>query len=265
MPAIFSSLHSFVSSAIRDFNNTSMSKPSPSACSANTLKLSRVLSPVLAWALSCTLGPSYLPESPAASDTGETPSLSSLAKILEGWSSLYCSDQHGLSPNRLVHHVFSYRGPSILLISMEGFSYCLAIDDEWIDGSKAFGSSHCLLIQTEPQYKAQPSEPGIILFNSHSRAATRGLIIGKGNPRIIHIDDLFDKATHFSIPVKLHAVEVWGCGGHDALKQQAAQKEWESREVDRAKNRKLKIDDWTDSPDRQLLELGGVCTEHAER
>jgi hypothetical protein len=35
--------------------------------------------------------------------------------------------------------------------------------------------------------------------------------------------------------------QVWGCGGYDALHKQKMQKDWESKEVEKAKNRKVCI------------------------
>lgn len=78
------------------------------------------------------------------------------------------------------------------------------------DGTKAFGGDHSLLMQISPHYKAVNTEPGMILFNSHSRVALKGLIVGKQTPRIFQIDELFDSATHYGIPQKLLTVEV-GC------------------------------------------------------
>lgn len=91
--------------------------------------------------------------------------------------------------------------------------------------------------------------------------------------------------------------QVWGCGGSSASQAQQQQRKWELKDTQKHKDRKvcmdscnllllivrsfllatyqiviasvcvlqLKIEDWKDNPDRMILEMGGVTTEHAEK
>ena len=52
------------------------------------------------------------------------------------WTCLYSSDRDGFSMNRLQHHCFDYREPSIMVLTCQDkegkeFSYAIGTDREW--------------------------------------------------------------------------------------------------------------------------------------
>ncbi|CAH1273072.1 Hypp5041 [Branchiostoma lanceolatum] len=91
----------------------------------------------MAWVLSCILPIRYTQK------RAELAEHSKLPKWLQ-WSQLYSSRQHGQSLNRFEHHVFSYKEPTVLLISCTGgFTFCVAVDSEWRESTAVSGcNSH---------------------------------------------------------------------------------------------------------------------------
>nr|XP_045613181.1 uncharacterized protein LOC123767536 [Procambarus clarkii] len=70
------------------------------------------------------------------------------------WMQLYNSDNHGLSINRLQHHVFGYNSPTMMFITAEGGNlFCLASDVGWRDSKHFWGGENCLCMQLTPEYK----------------------------------------------------------------------------------------------------------------
>ena len=75
----------------------------------------------------------------------------------------------------------------------------------------------------------------------------------------------------------IRAIEVWGCSSGRALDQQQSQKNWEEREANKGRivSREAAFGGggrgkgaragWQDNPDRLLLEMGGITTEHNQR
>ncbi len=59
---------------------------------------------------------------------------------------------------------------------------------------------------------------------------------------------------------------MWGCGGVEAIESQRRMKAWEKRLI--LRQRKVRTADlketWEDSPDRFILEMGGVTTKRPQ-
>ncbi|KAL4223790.1 hypothetical protein ACF0H5_017256 [Mactra antiquata] len=183
----------------------------------------------------------------------------------QSWTSLYDSDNHGLSMNRFSHHVSSYLEPTVTLISFEGRNiYCVAQDVPWREGSRRLGGEHSQLIQVSPVYRVVKGKEPLVLWNTTDRNIPKGLYIGStGKGNVLCIPQDFDKLQHYGVDCELHKLEMWGCGGSEAYQAQQKQKHWERKEVEKHKSRKLHLDtNWDENPDRQLLSWGGVEVNH---
>jgi hypothetical protein len=78
---------------------------------------------------------------------------------------------------------------------------------------------------------------------------------------VLMVDSSLEKVTYKNgLPLDLKEIEVWGCGGQEAAESQRRLREWENKEV--LRRQKIKRENlkeaWEDSPDRYILELGGV-------
>ncbi|KAK2177990.1 hypothetical protein NP493_568g00003 [Ridgeia piscesae] len=228
-----------------------------------------LLSPSILWVLSTVLPSVYVPPSKLTGDNKAIlGSHLPLSKVLTGsnFHLMYSSNDHGLSTNRFNHHVFSYNAPTLMFVSFDRHLYCVAVDSEWREGVKRWGGGDCQLIQLLPVFKSLQSGSGLLYFNTLDRRMPKQLQVGVDVKRLpLQIDAGFSSVKHYSVDVPLERLEVWGCGGESILKDQLSQKQWEQKEADKQKNRKLKIDDWNDNPDKELLNMGGITTDHAER
>ncbi|KAI0213257.1 hypothetical protein LSAT2_001723 [Lamellibrachia satsuma] len=167
---------------------------------------------------------------------------------------------------RFSHHVFSYNAPTLLLISFDGHVYCVAVDSEWREGVQRWGGADCCLVQLLPVFKSLQMGSGMLYLNTQDRRMPKQLQVGTDVKRLpLQVDAGFSSVKHYGVDVPLERLEMWGCGGQSVLKEQLSQKQWEQKEADKQKNRKLKLEDWADNPDRELLNMGGITTEHAER
>ncbi|XP_014771795.1 uncharacterized protein LOC106870288 isoform X1 [Octopus bimaculoides] len=187
------------------------------------------------------------------------------------WNLLYNSNDHGLSMNRFSHHVSSYKGSCVTLLSFEAKNlYCIASDCGWREGSRRYGNDQCLLIQLLPIYRVMQAGPNMLLWNEHNREMKKGIQIGRdAKSLILEIPSEFDSIKHYGVTCKLHRVEVWGCGGPGALEAQIKQKQWEIKDTQKHRTKKFtlhqKSESWEDNPDKQLLEWGGISTNHSYR
>ncbi|CAH1801060.1 unnamed protein product [Owenia fusiformis] len=242
------------------------------------------------WLLTCVLPLTY-----TTSDlTGDSQSVTHVQNPLAGaaisspWHNLYSSNDHGLSMNRFQNHVFSYRGPTVSVISFEGgHSFAVAVDEEWREGSSRWGQETstlitCIFHELQPQFRFMKAGAGLMYYNQNNRNLPRCIQVGcDSKSLVLVIDTDFTTVTYYGVQYKLYniespimvcninctvlSIEVWGCGGNDVRGDQEKQKQWERKEAQKHAQRKLKLEDWRDNPDKQLLELGGVSTEHAQR
>jgi hypothetical protein len=106
----------------------------------------------------------------------------------------------------------------------------------------------------------------MLYLNIQDRTVPKGLQVGKDlRSLLLHIDEGLTKVKYYGIEYDIHRLEVWGCGDPRIREAQLHQKKWEHQQAVKSKDRKLKLEDWKDNPDRQLLNMGGVTTEHAQR
>lgn len=55
---------------------------------------------------------------------------------------------------RFLHHVLSYRGPTVSFIrGTDDVEFCLAVTDEWRESHQYWGGEDCMLVQILPLYK----------------------------------------------------------------------------------------------------------------
>ncbi|XP_074642952.1 uncharacterized protein LOC141900110 [Tubulanus polymorphus] len=228
-------------------------------------KSSGILHVPVFWLLSCALPHIYRL---AVYDTDDQLSQSTSDRMREmfHWLSLYDSNDHGTSINRFCHHVFEYSGPTVLMLEFEDdHVYCLAVDTPWRESSSRWGGMYTSLIQILPVFRIVMSGADMIFMNLQLRGLPKGIQIGKDHKSLVlEINEELTSVKKYGIPYKLIRLEVWGCGSDTARKAQLEQRHWEKRETEKLRNQKLKIDDWKDSPDRQLLSWGGVEVTHSE-
>ncbi|KAK7088615.1 uncharacterized protein [Littorina saxatilis] len=272
-PNMFSGVHSWVCMVLGGSNL-------PSEMEANTVRVPQLenftcgqhcLCLGMAWALSAVLPNCYTTLSNPSTPTPNKPFtnfhhlMANLARLprVQSWHLLYSSERDGMSKNRFCHHVLSYHGPNLIFLCFEGGNqYCLALDTAFREGTTRFGGKDCRLIQLLPVYRVVQSGPKIALFNSLSRSSPKGMMVGQDSkPLVLRLDEDFDKIYHYDVPCALHRIEAWGCGGEETKHAQVKQKQWEARDVERERTRKLRLEgDWRENPDKQILEWGGVKT-----
>ncbi|XP_063971578.1 uncharacterized protein LOC129281179 [Lytechinus pictus] len=218
------------------------------------------------WALSSSL-PSIYTESKTNSSSVSSGE-SSKARVLskQPWTLLYSSREHGLSVNRLQHHVFGYKGPTVLVISFEGgFMYAVGLDTEWREGTVPWGGSSCVAVRLAPEYSITEEGEYMVLFNEKSRNLPKGLFIGRDpKRRLLSITEGLQTITHKGLTASVVNAEVWGCASTDVKQEQAKQKKTELKDAER--NAKVKLPgQWDDNnPDRLLLEWGTTRTDYAD-
>lgn len=76
-----------------------------------------------------------------------------LCSVPSHWVVLYDSDEHGLGANRFLHHVLSYKGPTLCLLRVEGGQvFCIASANEWKESNHYWGGEDSAVIQLLPKY-----------------------------------------------------------------------------------------------------------------
>lgn len=217
------------------------------------------------WLLTSSLPPVFTQQFGQKSSQGLSGASANKEADVHHWSMLYSSQDHGLSLNRFKHHVFGYRGPTILMLSCEGgYTYAAAIDIEWRDGIQSWGGANCHIIRMCPDFQILEDGDNMVVFNEKSRNIPKGVWIGRDSRnRKLHIEEGFETVTHNFQPSKIICLEVWGCGDDSAKAEQVKQKKTELK--DAAKAAKVKLPgEWDENPDKAILELGGVKTNHGE-
>ncbi|KAK3927388.1 Restriction of telomere capping protein 5 [Frankliniella fusca] len=178
------------------------------------------------------------------------------------WAPLYSSDQHGLGSNRFLHHVLSYRGPTLTFLrGQEGVEFCLAADSEWHESNHYWGCENSCVLQILPLFHVIERGAKLLYLNFSIRGYPKGIHAGKNPSKpSLKLDDAFSMITYSGIPYPLVSVEVWGCGTSKSREQQLETKKWEVKQAEKQRVVKLSAAEWADHPDRYLLELGGRQT-----
>ncbi|KAL3856227.1 hypothetical protein ACJMK2_011004 [Sinanodonta woodiana] len=286
-PHMFSGVHNWVHQILTGSKMPSELETAPFPLLERFVEGKHCMSMGMLWALSATIPYQYThsaKEDAAQQDTSsgfKNPLLTSYHLLMklahlsgcQSWTLLYDSCEHGLSLNRFTHHISSYNGPTITLISFEGRNmYCVAEDKGWSEGPSRFGEEDMMIIQLTSAYRvvqAKIISPRIfggpmVLWNEHERSLPQGIKIGKDDKSaVLFIPSDFDKIQHYGVNCCLTRIEVWGCGGTEAKKAQQKQKQWERKDIEKHRGRKLKLEtNWNENPDKQLLNWGGIQTDH---
>ncbi|KAG5881069.1 hypothetical protein JTB14_020400 [Gonioctena quinquepunctata] len=225
----------------------------------------------MSWLLAGALPPLYSrpqrAHSPSNSAVGLA-SMSFLSKLVcaipSHWTILYDSDEMGLGCNRFLHHVFNYKGPTLILIKVQdGQKFCITSPNEWKESHHYWGGEECGVFQLLPKFQMLERGSKMLYLNLSVRGYPHGLRVGK-DPRapILSIDGNFEKIEWQKIPYYLECIEVWGCGDQVSRERQLEVKKWELKEAERQRTVKLSAADWLDHPDRYLLELAGRPQYH---
>lgn len=264
-PKMTGNLHGYVLACLMDTTSTWVGRAQEPAGLVKKCKDGQsLLNLSTMWLLTRVIPSKFFPSSPSSCVV----ILSHIANIVQhnAWHVIYDSNSHGLSLNRFQHHVMNYLGPTILILSFDQFIYAVAIDMPWTDSAQRWGGIDGMFFQIDPDYRLIQSGEGLVYSNLSDRSAPKGLHIGKDSrSTFLKVNYEMDLVNHYSVDYKLIAVEVWGCGGEEMLNQQIKQYQWDKKEVTKIQNRKLVPEDWKESPDKALLEFGGVATEHNER
>ncbi|XP_008194661.1 uncharacterized protein LOC663019 isoform X3 [Tribolium castaneum] len=225
----------------------------------------------MSWLLAGALPPVFSRPQKAHSPSNSGVGLAStafLTKLLcsvpSHWVVLYDSDNDGLGANRFLHHVMSYKGPTLCLLRVEdGQVFCIASPNEWRESNHYWGGEDSAVFQLLPKFVLLEKGSKMLYLNTTVRGYPYGLRAGK-DPRspIIIVDGGFEKMEFKKIPYSLLRIEVWGCGDPISREQQLEVKKWEVKEAERQRCVKLSADDWLDHPDRYLLELAGRPQYH---
>ncbi|XP_018651078.1 hypothetical protein Smp_013050 [Schistosoma mansoni] len=185
---------------------------------------------------------------------------------------LYDSTNHGMSLTRLLELVFDYNGPMIVFLKAKEFLFCLLSDQGLKESLKTFGKEYSFLYQIQPKFIRLVSgklgtDSGIIYANFSTKTSKRGLLVGHQpliSPVIEINEDFTELKYNSGLSIRLNAIEVWAAGSSDHMSKLEDQKKWESDQVAKAKERKLKNETWQDSADRFLLELDGKRVRHSD-
>lgn len=72
---------------------------------------------------------------------------------------MYDSDDQGLSINRFQHHVFNYRGPTLMFVKGDNdYLFCIASDIEWRESCHFWGGEESLLLMVKPEFRVVESK-----------------------------------------------------------------------------------------------------------
>jgi len=163
-----------------------------------------------------------------------------------------------------------------MLIELEaGDLFIIASDEEWKESTNRFGGMDCVILEVKPRFRTRDSGRGILYLNEWGRSLPKGVHLGR-DPKspILKIDSGFDLCTLANgMEQNIRAIEVWGCSSLFALDQQQSQKDWEQNQAVKGQTVRREAAfgrggaraGWQDNPDRLILEMGGITTDHNRR
>ncbi|XP_013419293.1 uncharacterized protein LOC106179996 isoform X2 [Lingula anatina] len=269
-PHIFSGVHSWLMDILTRHPSGFHKHETPPSDLNEMLAKHGLLTLSTLWALSCVLPQCYLSKHANIMDLQMSPvalmnKLVHVTKI-QNWTELYNSSEHGLSFNRFQNHVFSYKGPTITLLSFEGKNvYCIAADEEWKESDQRWGGSDCMVLQVLPHFNMLQGGEKMMFVNSSTRGLPYGIQVGQNHKSLVlEICDGLSKVKNYGREAATVRIEVWGCAGIAMKQAQLKQRAWEKKEAEKLSQRKLNLESWAETPDRQLLELVGVRTKYSE-
>lgn len=227
------------------------------------------------WILSTILPHCFIRGTPLTFNTGSLQSevleerIANPVERCKEWTLLYDSREHGQSLNRFKHHCMDYRGPTVALLKVgkEGLLIA-AIDVEWRESSSSWGNSGCRIIQVRPKFRVLRAGPNLIFFNERARGLPSGIVLGQTSRPCVTLDaDLTAAKLHYQMdltPQTINKIEVWGCGGQELKAKQQKQQQWERKQAEKLQKVK-RPGRWDENPDRAILDMAGVTTNHSQR
>ena len=214
------------------------------------------------WLLSLSCPHYFIPPS----NSGNT---SNLSKVLEenSWHSIYNSNAQGLSVSGFLSKVLGYPACNMVFFKFSNYLLLLGSDVAWKECGAKRGNFDCFLLQLLPSFKViQKGKNECIFFNINNRTIKKALAIyGERGLTKLEIDEGLANVTYEGNKYDLDSLEVWGCGGSSKFNDYVEHKAWEKKDTQKHANRKLKMEEWSDSPDKLLLSYGGVEVDHAKR
>ncbi|KAJ8299459.1 hypothetical protein KUTeg_009872 [Tegillarca granosa] len=286
-PHVFCGVHNWVYTILTGSKMPSEQETAPVPLLERFVEEKYCMSMGMLWALSAVIPPCYThTDSKETEQQGEqqlqgqghsqgmkNPLLTSFNLIMklarltrcQSWTLLYDSSDHGLSLNRFSHHVSSYNGPTISLFSFEGRNiFCVAEDRGWREGSNRFGGDDSMFLQITPVFRVLQAGGPMVLWSEYSRGVRPGIGIGKDpKSQVLFLPSNFERIEHYDVACELDKIEVWGCGTTAVKEAQIKQKAWEKKETERQATRKLRLEPkWDENPDKQILSMAGINTEH---
>lgn len=185
------------------------------------------------------------------------------------WELLYDSEQHGQSLNRFKHHSLAYRGPTVTLLRVGKEELLIvAVDVEWRESSSSWGNSDCRIIQIRPKFQMLRAGPNLIFFNERARGLPSGIVLGQTSRPCVTLDTSMTSAKlHYQAnlsPQTVEKIEVWGCGGRGMKEKQRTQQQWERKQAEKLQ-KVQRPGRWDENPDKAILEMAGVTTNHSQR
>lgn len=136
------------------------------------------------------------------------------------WTLLYHSDEHGAGANRFLHHVLSYKGPTLTFIKGVGAddegtnsTFCICSAVEWRETHLYWGNEDSMVLQLLPLFKVIDRGPKCLYLNTSIRGYPQGLRAGC-DPKspVVNVDQSFHSVNFAGVPYKIASIEVWGCG-----------------------------------------------------
>jgi len=182
------------------------------------------------------------------------------------WNQLYNSDNDGLSLNRFEHHVMGYRGPTVTFFYAEDQRiFCLAVDQPWKESINFWGSPNTIILKISPEYRVLDRGEKIMYYNMTTRGYPFGMHFGSDHrdPHVA-VDKDFSCLSYRKIPYRLESIQVWGCGTSEQRESQLDHKKWEMKQVEKSRQVKLSAVDWSDHPDKCLLEMAGSRPNYSQ-
>lgn len=240
-----------------------LEKSEPLTCADQQLHSMLPLSQV--WILATTLPPLYTRPTQHSPPNGNgAPHSSYFSKFLQlscpsHWTLLYNSNQDGLGANRFLHHVLSYKGPTLTFLRGESDNvFCIGATSEWHESHQYWGAQDCIILQILPLYRVIEKGPKLIYLNTSIRGYPLGIRAGS-DPRkpALDINSDLSQMTYAGAPYTLYSVEVWGCGDIKSRETQLDIKQWQVKQAEKQRNIKMSAKEWIDHPDRYLLEMAG--------
>jgi len=163
----------------------------------------------------------------------------------------------------------AYHGPTATLIKVgKEELLVVAVDVEWRESSSSWGNSDCRIIQIRPKFQVLRAGPNLIFFNERARGLPSGIVLGQTSRPCVTMDNALTSAKlHYQAnlsPQTVQKIEVWGCGGKEVREKQKTQQKWEQKQAEKLQKVK-RPGRWNENPDKAILEMIGVTTNHSQR